>query len=133
MFFKSLEIVKGREIRLCNQVERLALDFRDINGGNQCPGDILHQDEGTRITALAPDLAYRVPGPHADAPVEWAATASKNNARAKDNHRQTPFAVACDEKFLGRSLCPGVKIPPGDVAIQRRCLGDCPGLGSRII
>ena len=92
MFFESLEIVKGREVCLCDQVERLPLDFRHVNGGNQRLGDVLDQDKGKGITALAPDLAHRVPGPHADAPLEWATAAPDDNARSKDNHRQTPFA-----------------------------------------
>ena len=44
-----------------------------------------------------------------------------------------PRSRACHKKILGDSLCPGVEVSPGDVGIQRRCLGDGPGLGSRVI
>ena len=52
MFFEGLQIVEGREVRLCDQVERLPLDFRHVNGGNQRLGDVL--DHRTKGRGLRP-------------------------------------------------------------------------------
>ena len=65
--------------------------------------------------------------------MEWTAPAADHDARAEDDHRQASFAVQSLQVLLGSSLGAGIQITPGEMRVERGCLGDRPGLVPRVV
>ena len=56
-----------------------------------------------------------------------------HDARPEDDDRQAPLAVQLHQGLLREGLRAGVVIPPVDVRVQGRLLGDRPGLGAGVV